>query len=652
MSEDQGSTAGETLEEDEAKTKKGKVPKATKAQLDAVKRTANEVVELLDREQEVSISSLAQALDEINEGEALAHLDTRLAFLERQVERLLSRREEADRGFQAELNVMRARLEDALSAVGSTSSEQGAAIAALESRIAERFSSTGHESASVMDSVRSELVEMVSDATAKLEKAEARLRGEVKAVEDLAEERTKAVTASLAGSEELRDEIKRELDAGMIGLNDRFAQAEQSVAAVIESSEAKVAELTSLMESSIARIDEAFEKRMEAERELLDQRLDVHSEELSSKIETEAGKMSSHVESERREIEARLGEASADLRLEIHQLRSTLDEAGAAAQGLFDRSREEAVARIQESEKRSAGAAIHLESVINQWKRQTKSLEEETSSAIGSLAQDLNAVKLRIEEVAAKFDSVEARRVSDRSAAESAAQSMLAKVDLMDTRLKEVVEEVMAKQATRMEVLASQVANITRSDVAAEERSGAVDYLARRLAETSERIDELSARVSSMGRAPAGRQAPGQAQTPAVPDDLAQRLAVLENRMLAISHKPRQDAVTEGLAARLGAIERKMGDLTNGTQQGIDNELSVRIDELTALVHQLAGRTRQDPAGELGGRLESLERAVSGMPATFSARQSEISGRIEELERKVALAAPNIIPDRKRRGLI
>lgn len=623
-------------EEPQEQPPKGKVPRATKAQLEAVRKTAEEVVTILDKEQEESITSLAQALDEISEGEALAHIDTRLSFMERQVERIMARRDEADRGFQAELNVMRARVEDALSAVGTTADEHRAAIGALEERLASQITGQDSGARELSESVRAELASMVNAAVSKLEMAEARIRGEMKAIQDLAEERTRGVVAAVEEGKHLAAEAELKIDAS------------------IRSAEEKVAEIAGRIDAEVARIDSSFEGRIEQEREQVDQRLDMHASELMMKLNTEIAKMVDLVGSESREADARLGETSADLRLEIHQLRTALEESAQKSATLVELARNDAIGRVESSEQKAAGAAIHLESMINQVRKQMKSFEEEWAGALAQVTHELNGVKVRAEEVAAKFDSVDSRRTSDRAAIESSVRGLATKVDMVETRLGQVVEEVMAKQATRMEVLASQVANMTQSEVAQEERSGAVDFLAKRLAEVTERLDELSAKYNAAVRSAGTPGRPSVQPVPAqAPDELVQRLAVLESRMMALSSKPRQDAVTHGLASRIDSLERALAEVRSMTGSGSDHSAAEAVVELRTRLEQMVAKVRSDSsAGDVMARLEALERTLAGMPTAFSARQADILARLDELDRRIPAQSTTILPEKKRRGLL
>src|SRR5919198_1309311 len=85
--------------------------------LRAVRLHAERTARELDRERNDSVLHLAQALGGIDRDERTAQFEARLGFLERQVERLVGRRDEVDRAIYGELNMMRTRVAEALSAV-------------------------------------------------------------------------------------------------------------------------------------------------------------------------------------------------------------------------------------------------------------------------------------------------------------------------------------------------------------------------------------------------------------------------------------------------------------------------------------------------------------------------------------------------------
>lgn len=83
--------------------------------------------------------SVARVLEAITADEAVAHIESRVAFLERQIQTLGERRDQLDQGLQAALEVMRARIEDALVAVEGSEQQYRTSAAELESRLLEEL---------------------------------------------------------------------------------------------------------------------------------------------------------------------------------------------------------------------------------------------------------------------------------------------------------------------------------------------------------------------------------------------------------------------------------------------------------------------------------------------------------------------------------
>ena len=84
-----------------------------------LRRTAVKAGRELDIEQADSVVSIARLLDNINEVESRADLQTRIVMLEEQVERLSARRDEVDQAIDSELDVLRTTIESAMEAVAS-----------------------------------------------------------------------------------------------------------------------------------------------------------------------------------------------------------------------------------------------------------------------------------------------------------------------------------------------------------------------------------------------------------------------------------------------------------------------------------------------------------------------------------------------------
>jgi hypothetical protein len=111
----------------------GDVPRDER--LRAVRRHAERAARELDRERNDSVMHLARTLGGIDRDEITAQFEARLGFLERQVERLVGRRDEVDRAIHGELKLMRSRVGEAISAVDAAGEADRRAREALEARI-------------------------------------------------------------------------------------------------------------------------------------------------------------------------------------------------------------------------------------------------------------------------------------------------------------------------------------------------------------------------------------------------------------------------------------------------------------------------------------------------------------------------------------
>ncbi|MGH2812260.1 MAG: hypothetical protein ACRDI1_06055 [Actinomycetota bacterium] len=634
----------------EPKGRKG--PRGTKSEVEAVKKTARKVSEGLGNERDRSLVNLAQTFGEINGGEALAQLDTRLTFIERQVERLAARREEMDRSVQGELNVMRSRIEEALTAVGATAEETKVSWVSVEKRLTNLIAQAERRSAGVIEAMREEVVSKVESASSRLEKYEARLRGEMTAFEDSSDERNRSLTTAL---EVNRDEFQEALDSRLAELDGwikkaagdfevRLAEAtgsfekrlaeggrglkemgrrtgvlEERLSAVLdeleqqsstasigfeEAIETAKAEFTKRLDESEAglqkRIDEsgpALAKRFEAEVESklgdalsearrateTSSRLESAFAELAASIEAKVSQSTAEgegrvaqaaaeaearvearlhaflsdvhgsQEGERREMEARLSEILAEARVEMGRLKDALEARFAKGDESVEALDRRILQMIRASEEKAAGAAVHLESMIRGQHRQVVGIESELSDQLGAVAGQLSEVRGRLDEVAGRVGTTEARWATDRGASQVTLEGLTGRIDLLEERLREAVEEVSARQATRVEMLASRVSDLAGADVRTEERQGAVEFLKRRVAEMGERVDEIVVKVNAIGKYVTRPST----TAPAADDDLIGRLELLEKSVDDLARRISASQDDDQILARLEELERR-----------------------------------------------------------------------------------------------
>lgn len=225
----------------------------TRAQTEAVKavrRTAAQAGFQLTREQDDSVSHVTQTMAEIDENEDLAQLDGRLTFAERQIDRLATRRDLSDRGIDAELAVMRSRLDETLKAFAAGTQEHKQVVAAAERRLMALASEAERHSRAMLESLRVELTLKLEEAARSTAQLEARLRGEKQAFEEEASRRAGALARSVAQARELLEERIEEATRDLtVRLDAAATQAEAKLASARPADEVR-AELMDLLQSS------------------------------------------------------------------------------------------------------------------------------------------------------------------------------------------------------------------------------------------------------------------------------------------------------------------------------------------------------------------------------------------------------------------
>lgn len=161
-------------------------------------------------------------LAEIGAEEELAELATRVAELERELELTDVRAQDTERALRGELEVMRARVEDAAELVRAATDEHREAWSTFERRLAEVVTGADAVTARLVAGLRDDLAPRVANAALRADEIEAALRGELE-----------------AASGDLRsdvDDLRRELDGTAAelraGVNLRAQQLEDAVGAL------------------------------------------------------------------------------------------------------------------------------------------------------------------------------------------------------------------------------------------------------------------------------------------------------------------------------------------------------------------------------------------------------------------------------------
>lgn len=388
--------------------------KASKSELDWVRKRAEKADKELDREQTNTVITIARALEDIADTEARAELDTRLTMVEEQLERLLERRDQVDQATQAELAVMRARIEDALEAMGSASESQRLAWIAMEERLSAISAQqvTGEGSRETPDAEQSQ----DAQPSRASRKAQAALRTAVDDLEERARKSGRQIMDDVQATVErwhsevadatvmLQDNIQKAERAQQSATKKAVAEMETKAKALFESLEAKAAEIEQLYGRLV---EEKLQERSShdggatAEETPSDEEefyglpeIDVRtgvSEEPEGAVHPYSMKELISVE-----LDQRISEAKNDLRLELFELRSSLEKSLAGLGELVDGSWKSYLAGIEAAEDKAAKAAVHLESLIKDLRLQVDRDRKQWSGMLRLVAGDLAQLQIRL----------------------------------------------------------------------------------------------------------------------------------------------------------------------------------------------------------------------------------------------------------------
>jgi tetrahydromethanopterin S-methyltransferase subunit G len=544
-------------------------PVGSEQQIEAVRESAERAGRELDQEQEETVTSLVQALSEIDEGEALAQLDSRLSFVERQVGRVAARREEAGRAIQGELSIMRARVEDALRALGATAEEQRESWALIEKRLVAMISEAEQRAESVVETLRGEVVSKVEEASSTLEGFESRMRGELSAFEEETRERVRTQAESTSEylqqienkGDELEAFVRKNSDETQRAVTEARTDTQQQVTKAVADLEERLEEANSQLEQALDRttgrledrlgetwgsIDVRVEEALRSGQELLEKATGMEQsllEKLGEGLQSSRAEIERVLQGERREVEGRLSEFQAEVRMEGQRLRDALDARSQQFDETVETLKGELLQRITAGENKTAEASVRLESMIRQQQRQMASDEGEWTAALSEIREDVSGASVRLEELLGKVTGLEARSTADRGSSRVALESLSTRMEALEERVRAAVETIAARQGTRLEMLSSQVAKLSELEAREEERAGAVNYLARRAAEIGERLDEVLLKVNAIGRAVTkqlGTSRPVEGRTSS---ELAKRLQAIEDSLAELAGEPAAPAV-------------------------------------------------------------------------------------------------------------
>jgi predicted nucleic acid-binding Zn-ribbon protein len=163
------------------------------------------------------VSAALEVIGELELANSLSALEARLASLELDVARAAALRDEEARRLAGEMQVMRARVDDALGAVTEVAEELRAAWAGLDQRIAELVDARFAEQARAVEALRAQVSSGLEAARLAIQEAEARLQGELEALSGTSLEQVRGVS-------ELVEQARARVDEAVASVEGRMAE--------------------------------------------------------------------------------------------------------------------------------------------------------------------------------------------------------------------------------------------------------------------------------------------------------------------------------------------------------------------------------------------------------------------------------------------
>jgi hypothetical protein len=196
-------------------------------------------------------------LGELEVANSLSTLEARLDSIELDIARVVTTREEDSRRISGEMQVMRARVEDALTAVTDTAQELRDAWVGIDTRIAELIDSRFEGQQTSVDAIRAQLAQGLEATRMAVEAAEARLHGEVEALSGTSVEQVRAISDLVEQARSRADEVVAEVES-------RVGEALAGTRVDNGSLGEELGAVTSQLRDEMAGREKTFEERISA----------------------------------------------------------------------------------------------------------------------------------------------------------------------------------------------------------------------------------------------------------------------------------------------------------------------------------------------------------------------------------------------------
>jgi archaellum component FlaC len=395
-----------------------------------------------------TLDDVRGVLREIGAEGVLAQLEARLEGLEAELALAEQRVTEAERARRGELDVMRARIEDALAVVSEATTEQRDRMAGAEQRLTGLVEETEAASRELVASLREDLTPRVQQVVHRVDEVVAELRAEVS-----------AGTADLAAE---------------------LARAREEQHAAVEQIARSLAELRDRVGSEVGdRADEV---------EVLRARLAERIDEVVTTAVRDRETAAEGREALRRELDAAVGELRATLSLRVTEATDRIElleqelaaevEARATRLGELE---ERWLAILREVVERAERSAVAARETVSEERLARTSAVDEVTTRLGEIAGDLA-------ELAARVDGEASRRTGELEKVTHVAEETARRLESLQSKVASVVRQMASELSNRVATVAADLDTVRTAGVETRARVGAVDKLEARLAALEEQV--------------------------------------------------------------------------------------------------------------------------------------------------------------------
>ncbi len=219
-----------------------------------------------------------EVIGQLEVANSLSALEARLDSMEIDIARVVASREEDSRRASGEMHVMKARVEDALTAVTEVAQELRDAWVGLDTKIADlvdaRFSDQGRS----VEALRAQLTSGVEATRMAIEAAEARLHGEVEALSGTSLEQVRGIS-------DLVEQARAKINEAVAGVEGRVVEVLAGTKLNQGSIGHEIKEVSSQLRDEISSREKIFDERLSE----ISQRVGVMNESFDAVMDKLAG---------------------------------------------------------------------------------------------------------------------------------------------------------------------------------------------------------------------------------------------------------------------------------------------------------------------------------------------------------------------------